>query len=178
MPKLTPPVTDSDHIQGPANASLTLLEFGDYQCPHCGAAYPIIKEIQNIFGKRLRFVFRNFPLSNVHELALRAAIAAEAAGRQERFWEMHDMVFEHQRQLTPHSFAEFAQEIKLDISTFKRDLQDKKLAYKVEADFESGIRSGVNGTPSFFINEQKYEGSYDFGSLAQAIKETMELAHG
>jgi protein-disulfide isomerase len=164
-------------MQGLTNAPITLLEYGDFQCPYCGAAYPIVKELQKAFAKELRLVFRNFPLTNVHEFALSAAVAAEAAGRQQRFWEMHDLIFEHQSRLSPRVWIEFAQSLKLNVPVFKMDLQDQKLEQKVEADFESGVRSGVNGTPSFFINDKKYEGSYDFRSLADAIKEKMEFAH-
>jgi protein-disulfide isomerase len=149
---------------------ITLVEYGDYQCPHCGAAHPVVKEIINAFGKKLRFAYRHFPLSNVHELAVPAAIAAEAAGRQHKFWEMHDTIFENQQQLSPSALLRFGREIGLNMAVFEQDIRDGSLAEKVESDFESGVRSGVNGTPSFFINGYKYNGSYDYISMFSTIE--------
>src|SRR6476620_11480878 len=143
MAKLTPPLNKNDHVQGPPDGIVTLVEYGDYQCPHCAAAFPIVKQIQKAFSKNLRFAFRHFPLSNVHEYAFPAAIAAEAAGRQQKFWEMHDMIFEHQPFLNEYSLLEFAKEIRLKIPALQMDIMDPKLSEKVEADFESGMRSGV-----------------------------------
>ena len=177
MAKLTPPINKNDHVQGPPDGIVTLVEYGDYQCPHCGAAFPIVKQIQKAFVKNLRFAFRHFPLSNVHEYAFLAAIAAEAAGRQQKFWEMHDMIFERQSLLNEYAFLEFAKEVGLKIPVFKMDLQDPKLSEKVEADFESGVRSGVNGTPSFFINGNKHDGPFDYATLASAVQEKMRLGH-
>ena len=168
--KLTPPVSKSDHVLGNPDAMIELVEFGDYQCPHCGLAHPVVKNIQKTFGKKLKFVFRHFPLSNVHEYALYSALAAEAADKQHRFWEMHDMIFEHQPQLSQYALLDFAIELGLNIPLFRMDLQDPLLAEKVELDFESGVRSGVNGTPSFFIIGYKYNGAYDFTSLSAAIE--------
>src|ERR1700704_1893170 len=164
--KLKPPVSKSDHVLGGPDAMVELVEFGDYQCPHCGAAHPMLKQIRKVFGKKLRFVFRHFPLSNVHEYALPAALAAEAAAKQHKFWEMHDMIFEHQAQLDGYALLDFALELRLNIPLFKMDIQDPLLSEKVERDFESGVRSGVNGTPSFFINGYKYNGNYDYPSMA------------
>ena len=175
MAKLTPPINKNDHVQGPPDGIITLVEYGDYQCPHCGAAFPIVKQIQKAFAKNVRFAFRHFPLSNVHEYAFPAAIVAEAAGRQDKFWEMHDMIFERQSLLSEYAFLDFAKEIGLKIPAFKMDLKDPKLGEKVEADFESGVRSGVNGTPSFFINGDKHNGLFDFATLASAVEERMRL---
>ncbi len=169
--KLTPPLNKKDHIQGSPNALIELVEFGDYQCPHCGIAYRIIKEIQKALDNKLKFIFRNFPLSEAHPYALPAAIAAEAAGKQNQFWEMHDIIYENQLALSEVAFFKFAKVLGLSIPAFEKDLQDESLVKKIEADFESGIKSGVNGTPSFFINGYKYEGSYDFESLLQGIQE-------
>jgi len=144
---LKPPVSDKDHSQGDAGASIELVEYGDYQCPHCGAAYPVIKEIQKVFGSQVRFVFRNFPLSEIHPYAVPAAIATEAAGMQHKFWEMHDIIFEHQSSLDPQGIRKMAETIGLDMETFASDMDLEILQAKVEADFESGVRSGVNGTP-------------------------------
>src|ERR1700730_2531393 len=173
MSKLVPPLNENDHVQGPKNAAITLVEFGDYQCPHCGAAHPIIKAIQKHFGKKLKFAFRNFPLTNVHELAFPAALAAEAAGRQHKFWEMHDLIYDRQDELSEEALLEFASELGLNIANFKMNILDQALADKVEADFESGVRSGVNGTPSFFINGYKHNGGYDYTSLSTAIEEKL-----
>ncbi len=171
MSRLTPPVSDIDHIQGPASTPLTLVEYGDYQCPYCGEAYPILKKIQQSFGKKLRIVFRNFPLSNVHPMAFPAAVAAEAADRQGRFWEMHDMIFENQDELSETALFQFGKALGLDLNVFKTDIQDKTISEKVEADFESGIRSGVNKTPSLFINGHLYNGDYEYETLRAALQQ-------
>jgi len=176
MPKLTPPVNKMDHIDGLPGASIELVEYGDYQCPHCAAAHPVVKEIKNAFGKDLKFVFRHFPLSTVHPMALPAAIAAEAADRQQRFWLMHDLIYENQEQLSEYALLEYAKALRLNMATFRMDLQDASLAEKVESHFESGVRSGVNGTPSFFINGYKYNGTYDYDSLFGAIEMMMNEA--
>lgn len=168
---LKPQVTPRDNIQGSPEAVITLVEYGDYQCPHCGHAYPIVKELQEAFKDQLKLVFRNFPLRNIHPLAESAAIAAEAAGRQDRYWEMHDLIFERQRDMHGNSFREFAQELGLDLEQFEKDSNDKEIIEKVESDFESGILSGVNGTPTFFINGTRYNGSWEFEDLAIVLKE-------
>lgn len=155
---LKPAISGQDHIQGPAQASIEIVEYGDYQCPHCGAAYPVIKEIQSKFGDQMRFVYRNFPLSESHEFAMPAAVASEAAALQDKFWEMHDIIFENQDSLSDEGLFKIASEAGLDIEKFKEDIQKPELEQKVESDFESGIRSGVNGTPSFFVNGTKFDG--------------------
>ena len=166
---LKPGVTYSDNIQGDANAMITLVEYGDYQCPHCGHAYPIIKQLQQTFGSELKIVFRNFPLKNLHPLAVDAAIASEAAGRQNRFWEMHDLIFENQRNLDETSFLLFAQQLGLDLEQFNVGTVAADVIQKVDDDFESGIMSGVNGTPTFFINGFRYDGSWDLADLTEVI---------
>jgi protein-disulfide isomerase len=168
--KLIPPVSERDHIQGPLQAPLELLEFGDYQCPHCGVAYSMIKQIQKKLGKRLKFIFRNFPLSEAHPDAFQAAVATEAAAKQNRFWEMHDILFEHQSRLEKEAILKYAKELGLNLKDFENDLQETSLAAKVEADFESGIKSGVNGTPSFYINKNMYRGPYEYDALLEAIQ--------
>jgi protein-disulfide isomerase len=167
---LRPPVSEKDHIQGDKNAPIELVEYGDYQCPHCGEAYPIIKSIQKKLGKNLKFVFRNFPLAESHPDATNAAIATEAAAVQGKFWEMHDMVFEHQGNLSDRALEKYAQKIGLDTSRFKTDFAKKEIQDKVGADLESGIRSGVNGTPSFFINGKKYNDSWDADTLLKYLQ--------
>jgi protein-disulfide isomerase len=161
MTQLKPAVNSNDHIHGNHNAALELVEYGDYQCPYCGRAYPIVKNIQQVLGPDLKFIFRNFPLSRIHPHAFAAAVATEAAGLQGKFWEMHDIVFENQKMVDTESIFLMAKMIGLDLERFKSDVQRKELAEKVEKDFESGMRSGVNRTPTFFINGEKYEGSWE-----------------
>ncbi|MCW3089712.1 MAG: oxidoreductase [Ferruginibacter sp.] len=158
---LTPPVNAKDHIQGNEDAVIELVEYGDYQCPHCGRAYPILKNIQRRLGKDVKFVFRNFPLAESHPNAVHAAIAAEAAALQNEFWEMHDTLFENQRRLSDNALLSYAEQLGLSIEQFRKDFEDEKQSAKVENDLESGIRSGVNGTPSFFINGAKYNGNWE-----------------
>ena len=167
--RLKPPVNNKDHVQGNKNAVLELVEYGDYQCPHCGRAYPIIKEVQETMGENLKFVFRNFPLSDAHPDAFNAAVAAEAAALQDRFWEMHDILYENQEQLDWKSLLVYAKKTGLDLPRFKTDIEKDAIIAKVEDDFESGIRSGVNGTPSFFINGEKYEGSWGAYELTEYL---------
>ena len=161
MSKLKPAVNSKDHFQGNENAVIELVEYGDYQCPHCGRAYPIIKSIQEKMGDDLKFVFRNFPLAQIHPNAVHAAIATEAAGLQGKFWEMHDFIFEHQSREDDSSLVRYANILKLNVQQFEADFEKQELAQKVDDDFESGVRSGVNGTPSFFINGEKYNGNWD-----------------
>ena len=170
MTQLNPPVNSKDHIQGKNTASLELVEYGDYQCPHCGHAYPIIKNIQQSLGVDLKFVFRNFPLSESHPDAFNAAVAAEAAELQQKFWDMHDIIFENQQELSVESLFLYAKTIGLDLNRFKNDIQKNMLAAKVEKDFESGVRSGVNGTPSFFINGKKYNGDWEEDAFSEYLK--------
>jgi protein-disulfide isomerase len=168
--KLAPPVSERDHIQGPGTAAVTLVEYGDYECPFCGQAYPIVKEIQRRLGDQLRFVFRNFPLTQSHPHAEHAAEAAEAAGAQDRFWEMHDYLFEHQRALDDAYLLEYAAALNLDQARFKHDLTVHTFADRVREDFRSGVRSGVNGTPTFFINGTRHDDSYDLETLLAALE--------
>jgi protein-disulfide isomerase len=168
--KLTLPVSAHDHAAGPADAPVTLVEYGDYECPHCGAAYPIVKEIQKRLGDRLRFVFRNFPLTQIHPHAAHAAEAAEAAGAQGRFWEMHDWLFEHQRHLGDALLVRAAETLGLDTGRVRRELEEGIHHPRVREDFMSGVRSGVNGTPTFFINGQRYDGSWDPETLLGVLE--------
>lgn len=171
-PKLTQPVDeDRDHIQGPAAAAVTLLEYGDYECPFCGAAYPIIKQVQESMGDRLRFVFRNFPISTAHPHAELAAEAAEAAAAQDKFWPMHDLLYENQQSLEADDLIAYADRLSLDVGRFQRDLADHAYAPRVHEDFLSGVRSGVNGTPTFYIHGVRYEGSYDAETLLDVLKQ-------
>ena len=171
MAKLKPPVSADDQQTGNAAAKITLVEYGDYQCPHCGHAHPLLKKLIKEVGNNLRFVFRNFPLQEVHPAAMMAALAAEAAGKQGKFWEMHDTIFEHQDDLHGNRFVDFAEDLKLDMKRFATDWKSDETSGKVERDFESGVRSGVNGTPAFFMNGEMlttYDGTYE--SLRDAVK--------
>jgi protein-disulfide isomerase len=168
--QLKPPFSEKDHFQGDPHAPLELVEFGDYQCPHCAHAYPVIKRIQSALGKELKFVFRNFPLNEAHPQAFAAAVAAEAAGLQNAFWPMHDLIFEKQSQLVKLPFDLFATTLGLDAGKLVKDLEDPALSARVEADFAGGLRSGVNGTPSFFINGRRYDGSWEEEYLLAELK--------
>jgi len=171
MAELTPPVSEHDHIQGATHARVTLVEYGDYECPYCGEAYPIVKALQKHFKNQLRLVFRNFPLSQAHPHATHAAIAAEAAAAQGKFWEMHDQLYENQAALEDQDLAGYAEALGLDLPLFTRQMADSHIAARVREDFLSGVKSGVNGTPTFFINGVRYDGSYDLASMTAAIEE-------
>jgi len=159
---LTPPVSaERDHIAGPESAPVTLVEYGDYQCPYCGMAYPIVKSLQRALGNKLRFVFRNFPLSESHEYAEHAAEAAESAGAQGKFWEMHDMLYENQEQLTDRDLVSYGEKLDLNAEQIAQDLEDGTFRSRVREDFRGGVRSGVNGTPSFFVNGRRYDGGWN-----------------
>ena len=168
---LTVPVAEErDHIQGPAEAAVTLVEYGDYECPYCGAAYPIIKEVQARMGERLRFVFRNFPITTSHPHAERAAEAAEAAAAQGRFWEMHDLLYENQARLRDDDLRAYAEKLGLDVELFDAELAEHVHAARVREDFMSGVRSGVNGTPTFYIDGVRHDDSYDLETLLGALE--------
>jgi protein-disulfide isomerase len=163
------PVGRRDHIQGAPDAPVTLLEYGDYECPYCGEAYPIVKKIQQHLGEKMRFAFRNFPLTNVHTHAEEAAEAAEAAADQEKFWEMHDYLYKHQRALGHEQLIDHAQRLGLDVRRFTDELVRHSFAERIREDFLSGVRSGVNGTPTFFINGLRHDASFEFSTLLNAI---------
>ncbi len=163
------PVPDRDHIQGSIDAPIKLLEYGDYECPFCGQAYPVVKEIQKRLGKRLCFAFRNFPLINSHPHAEHAAETAEAAGVRGRFWEMHDYLFENQEALEVEDLAGYAAALGLDAQQIMSELSSGAHAPRVREDFRNGARSGVNGTPTFFINGKRYDGMAALEELLSAL---------
>jgi protein-disulfide isomerase len=169
MSSLKVPVGPADHIQGDESAPVTLVEYGDYECPHCGRAYPIVKKVQKHFGNKLRFVFRNFPLSEMHPNAEFAAEISEFAGANGKFWEAHDMLFENQNRLGGELYAEIAHKLNLRPADLAAALQSHEYAAKVRADFSGGVRSGVNGTPTFFINGQRHDAPFDYEDLVSAI---------
>src|SRR3954454_1624835 len=165
QPPLFRDVTEQDHALGSAAAPITLLEFGDYECPYCGNAHPVIKRLIAEMGPRLRFVFRNFPMNSVHPHAGVAAQAAEAAGAQGKFWAMHDLLYEHQKDLDEIEMSQFALRAGLEIYRFDADLSSERFAPRVAEDLKSGVRSGVNGTPTFFINGQRYDGENTYDAM-------------
>jgi len=168
--ELTLPVSqDRDHIQGPVDAPATLLEYGDYECPFCGAAYPIVKEVQSRLGDQLRFVFRNFPITTSHPHAELAAEAAEAADAQGKFWEMHDLLYESQKHLEAADLHRYAEQLGLDVDRFDDELARHAHADRVREDFMSGVRSGVNGTPTFYVNGVRHDGDYQLETLLAAL---------
>jgi protein-disulfide isomerase len=167
--KLILPVSERDHIRGPASAPVTLVEYGDYECPYCGLANPIVDEIRRELGDGLRFVFRNFPLSEIHRHAEHAAEIAEAAGMHNKFWEMHDMLYAHQQALDDQHLEEYVARLGVPTSEVKLALAQHAYSDRLREDFMSGVRSGVNGTPTFFINGLRHDGSYERRELLAAI---------
>ena len=152
MSQLARPVGPGDHVQGPQDAPVTLVEYGDFECPHCGRAHPILKEITRRMGDRLRFVYRHFPLTQAHPHAEHAAEMAEAAGERGKFWEMHDTLFENQSALDDADLIAYAAALDIDVTWAASVLAEDAFVERVRRDFMSGVRSGVNGTPTFFIN--------------------------
>jgi protein-disulfide isomerase len=176
---LTPPVSDRDHAQGPANAKVTLVEYGDYECPYCGLAYPVVKQLQHALGKEMRFVFRNFPLREAHPHAMHAAIAAEEVGThgEDQFWQMHDTLYENQNALEDEDLVGYAEEIGVPGAEIIAAFAGGPSFDRVRADFRSGVRSGVNGTPTFFVNGERYNGSWADVPLFVSVLRTAAKAH-
>ena len=169
-PRLVRAVGPDDHSTGAADASITLLEYGDFECPHCGHAYPIVKEVLERLGTDICFVFRNFPLSESHPHAQHAAEASEAAAAQDEYWAMHDTLFENQDALEDADLAEYAEKLELDVDRFVEELETGAYEGDVREDFNSGVRSGVNGTPTFFVNGERFDGDWsDPAAFAQAL---------
>jgi protein-disulfide isomerase len=169
--ELAVPVNEHDHIQGRANALLTLVEYGDFECPACGQAHSLIKKLQRAGGDQLRFVFRHFPLVEMHAYAEHAAEAAESAATKGKFWEMHDLLFENQNALAEEDLAEFAVELGLDPRSLLHDVEQERFASRIRADYSSGLKSGVDGTPTFFINGMRYDGDDDLESMLEALEQ-------
>ena len=169
---LTLPDAERDHVSGSANGSIKLLEYGDYECPFCADAQPIVKEIQRRLGDDLLFAFRHFPLANIHPHSEPAAEAAEAAGAQENFWGMHDLLFENQSALEDEDLAAYAGELGLDETRLIREVTSTAYAQLIREDFRDGVRAGVNGTPTLFINGERYDGVRDLKHLLNALTAT------
>ena len=170
MAELSVAVSEKDHVQGDAKAAVTLVEYGDFQCPDCGVAYPIVKKLQKHFGARLRFVFRNFPLE-MHEYAEVAAESAEFAATKGKFWEMHDAIFEGQRKLSEDMLTHAAEQLGLDGKALQGAWGSDALEERVQTDVESGEDSGVHGTPTFFVNGTLWDSSYDYESLVEGLEQ-------
>lgn len=172
--RLTKPICQQDHVQGQLDAPVTLVEYGDYQCPHSYKAHCIVQQIQNQMGDRLCFVFRYFPLTQIHPQARKAAEAAEAAAAQYQFWQMHTLLFEQQYALDDGSLVEYATRLNLNMSHFLWNLSQRVHAQRVQADFLSGVESGVTGTPTFFINGVRLPESWEMKTLQEAIANSMQ----
>jgi protein-disulfide isomerase len=168
--ELTPPLSAEDHVDGPDRAELELVMYGDFQCPYCTAAYPILKRVRDRFGPRLLFAFRHFPLREIHPDAERAAEAAEAAAAQGAFWEMHDRMYESRGALGREELIGYAAELGLDSDRVAAELDSGAYGARVQRDVDSGIASGVTGTPGFFIGGRHYSGSFDAQSLTAALE--------
>ncbi len=160
---------DSDHVRGPDRAPVTLVEYGDFECPYCGQAEPVVRELLADYGD-LRYVWRHLPLTDVHPHALLAAEGTEAAAKQGKFWQMHDQLLDHQGALTAKDLIRYAGERGLDIERFTRDLRNHAGAAKIAADVDSADLSGVSGTPTFFVNGKRHHGAYDIGTLSDAVR--------
>ena len=169
MSKLSVPVGSEDHRQGQEDAGCVLVEYGDYECLSCGEVYPIVKRLQKHFGEGFLLVFKNFPLSQMHTHAESAAETAEFAGSHDKFWEMHDLLFENQDRLEDSLLLKLTEELRLAPAELQDALTNKVFQPRVRADFAGGARSGVNGTPTFFINGQRHDGSFDSDSLVGAV---------
>jgi protein-disulfide isomerase len=166
---LTPPVSQNDHVLGSYRPLVTLVEFGDYDCPFCGRAHPVVKDALRRMSSEIRFAFRHFPIARAHPHALPAALAAEAAGAQGQFWPMHDTLFENQNALEDDDLVGYAGDLGLDVDRFIADIESGTHLQKVRSDFRSGIRSGVNGTPTFLVDGQRFDGSWADGSLTRTL---------
>ena len=173
MAQLKPPLTAEDHVQGPEDAGATLVEYGDYECPHCAVAHTIVQRLQKHFAQKLRFAFRNFPLSQIHPHAESAAEVAEFAAAQGKFWEMHHRLFENQTRLGGPLYAELAADCGLSSAALRKALEDGTYKGRVRGDFSGGVRSGVNGTPTFFINGRRHDGSFEYEGLLLAIEQEL-----
>jgi protein-disulfide isomerase len=173
IPRLAVPVHPGDHVRGPLDAPVELVEYADFECPYCRAAVDIVREVQRYLGDRLCFAFRHFPLSRIHPHAERAAEAAEAAAAQGRFWEMHDLLFQRQSDLEDADLARYAGDLGLDVERFRADLAAGTYAGRVEEDVQSGTRSGADGTPTFYLDGLRYDRQVGVQQMLQAI----DLAH-
>jgi NhaA family Na+:H+ antiporter len=168
--RLAVPVHDTDHVRGPQSAAVTLVEYGEFECPHCGRTFHVINKLRDEFGDQLRFVFRHYPLDSEHPFSVRGSLAAEAAAAQDKFWAMHDRLFTHQHSLGYDDLRTHSEALGLDTDRLEIDVRRQSRLDRIEADFDSGVRSGVRGTPTFFVNGLKHNGSIDERGLRTAIE--------
>jgi protein-disulfide isomerase len=173
---LAVPVSQQDHAQGPATAVLTLVQYGDYECPYTRLSTHVVQAIQPELGEHLRFVFRNFPLTDIHPHAFHAALAAEAAAAQDMFWAMHDALFHHQHALEDTDLDQVAEGVGLQMPEYKRAMNERSGLARIEADMAGGERSGVQGTPTFFINGVLYQGDWQHSALLAALQAAGRLS--
>ena len=167
--RLLLPIRPMDHECGPEDAPYTLVEYGDYECPDCGRLYAILRDLQRDIASRLRIVFRHYPLSGVHRQAQQTAEAAEAAGAQGKFWEMHALLFERQQALRTKDLIRYAEELTLDVERFRDELKNERYSERVRADFLAGVQNGVYGTPGLFLNGVRYDGDWGKESLLKLL---------
>ena len=177
MSTLKVPVSERDHIRGDVDARATLVEYGDYQCPYCAAAHPVVSQVLAAFGPRLRFVFRHFPLTQVHPHAQAAAETAEFAGANGAFWQMHDLLYANQPRLGLPLLIALTRSLKLPVQSLEEALLSHSHASKIQSDFIGGVRSGVNGTPAFFVGDRRHDGPHDYASLVMAINARFFATH-
>ena len=174
--RLRVPASDDDWSRGPTDAPVRLVEYLDYECPHCQAMYPVLERLEQAHRDKLRLVVRHFPVASSHPHATDAALAAEAAGRQGKFWDMHDLLFRHPGRLAAGDLLDHARQLGLDLRRFDNDMNDPQLTRKIEEQKRQGVRSGVNGTPTLFLNGVRYDGPRDVESLSQAVAEAGKAA--
>jgi protein-disulfide isomerase len=173
---LAVPVSERDHSQGPATAAITLVQYGDYECPYTRQSTWVVQAMQQELGDQLRFIYRNFPLTEIHPHALHAALAAEGAAAQGKFWEMHDYIFHHQHTLADADLEHFAEAVGLDLQQYRRDMREQRALARIEEDVEGGERSGIQGTPTFYINGVIYRGSWEHDALLAALQSASPTA--
>jgi len=169
LSRLLLPIRPFDHVHGPDDAPYTLVEYGDYECPDCGRLYVILRDLQSDIASRLRIVYRHYPFSGIHHHAQQAAEAAEAAGAQGKFWEMHTLLFEQQQALRTKDLIRYAENLTLDVERFRRELKNEIHSERVRADFVAGVQNGVYGTPGLFLNGVRYDGQWDKESLRNLL---------
>ena len=171
---LSIPVGPDDHSRGPLDAKLTVVEYGDYQCPYCGQAYPIVEQLLSTFADSMRLIFRNLPLADMHPHAEAAAEMAEAVALQGKFWEIHDALYENQRDLSDASILRYVEGVGADVDEATKAVAGGGPRQRVETDFEGAIRSGANGTPTFFVNGVRYDGSWMYEPFSEYLSELLD----
>jgi protein-disulfide isomerase len=172
--ELTVPVSPADHAIGPAHMPFTVVEYGDFECPNCKQAAPAVKLLLDRFAGRIRFVYRHFPLEEVHPHALQAAETAESAGAQGKFWPMHDLLFDNQAHLKPNQLRDYAERLQLDLTHYAADMKDHVYLQRIREHEQSGRASGVRSTPTFFVNRRIHDVSFGMPRLFDAVAAALE----